>query len=117
MKKIENIIEALAKHEDADSIRVLEEIGTNSPLDEIRQLTSRALIRKNKHESLRVVILHKGKGINDLNTSVAMNAINELLALKDKEEAIKILDDTIEMHSENEVRENARSVRTLMAFS
>ena len=46
-----------------------------------------------------------------------MTAINELLALKDKKEAIKILDDTIKMHSEEDVRNTARSVRALMTFS
>ena len=46
-----------------------------------------------------------------------MRAINELLALKDKQEAIKILDDTISMHSEKEVQDTARSVKALMSFS
>ena len=34
-----------------------------------------------------------------------------------KEEALNILTDTVEMHSDEEVRENARSVRALMALS
>jgi len=39
-----------------------------------------------------------------------MSTINEILNLADKTEVVKILDDTIEMHSDEEVRENARSV-------
>ena len=46
-----------------------------------------------------------------------MASINELLALKDKNEAVKILDDTVKMHSDEEVRNTARSVRALMTFS
>ena len=116
-RRIRNIIEALGKHKDPEAVSVLSELGTNCPIDEIRELTSRALIRKNTHESLEVMIVNKGKGINDLSARVAMCAINELLALKDKQEAIKILDDTISMHSEKEVQDTARSVKALMSFS
>lgn len=116
--KIKNIIQALGQHKDSEAaIDLLTELGTNSPDDEIRELTAQALIRKNTHESLRVVLIHQGKGINDLSARVAMTAINELLALKDKNEAIKILDDTIKMHSEEDVKNTARSVRALMTFS
>lgn len=116
-RKIGNIIEALCQHEDADSIRVLEELGTNSSDDEIRELTARALVRKNQYQSLSVAITNKGKGINDMSTAVAMSTINELLALDNKQDAIQILSDTVEMHSDEEVRENARSVKALMALS
>lgn len=117
-KKIQNIILALGEHEDSHAaIDLLTELGTNSPNDEIREMTAQTLIRKNTHESLRVMLLSKGKGINDLSARVAMTSINELLALKDKAEAIKILDDTIKMHSEEDVRNTARSVRALMTFS
>ncbi len=117
-KKIRNIIQALGEHKDSqDAINLLTELGTNSPDDEIRELTAQTLIRKNTHESLRVVLISKGKGINDLSARVAMASINELLSLKDKSEAIKILDDTIKMHSEEDVRNTARSVRALMTFS
>ena len=44
-------------------------------------------------------------------------AINEILSLKDKSEVIKILDDTINMHSDEAVKENARSVKSLLALS
>ncbi|GBF22855.1 hypothetical protein tpqmel_0259 [Candidatus Gastranaerophilus sp. (ex Termes propinquus)] len=115
-RKINNIIEALSKHQDIDSIRVLDELGTNSEFDEVREQTSRALIRKNTHDALKVVIVNKGKGINDLSASVAMTTINELLALKDKCEALKVLEDTINLHSEKEVQDTARSVKALMTF-
>lgn len=117
-KKIQNIILALGEHADSEAaINLLTELGTNSADDEIREMTAQTLIRKNTHESLRVMLLSKGKGINDLSARVAMASINELLALKDKTEAIKILDDTIKMHSEEDVRNTARSVRALMTFS
>ena len=117
LKNVSNIIEGLGNHKDPESIQLLEEIGTNSSLDVIREMTSRALIKKNEHDALAVVITNKGKGINDLSTMVAMSTINELLGLKDKTEALKILTDTVEMHSDEEVRDNARSVKALMALS
>ena len=52
-----------------------------------------------------------------MSTAVAMSTINELLTLDNKDEAIQILTDTVEMHSDEEVRENARSVKALMALS
>ena len=116
-KNVLEIIDALEAHDDCDSIRVLEELGTNSPDNEVREYTSKALIRKNVHDSLKIVIINKGKGINDLSPAVAMSTINEILAIKDKTEVIKILDDTINMHSDETVRENARSVRSLLALS
>lgn len=116
-RKVNSIIEALAKHEDAQSINVLEQVGTNCENDEVRRLTSKALIKKNNQESLAVVISAKGKGINDLSTSVAMSAINELLQLKDKELAMDVLENTQSNHENEEVRETARSVKALMSFS
>ena len=116
-KNVIEIIDALREHKDNDSIRVLEEIGTNSPDNEVREYTSRALVKKNIHDSLKIVIINKGKGINDMSPSVAMSTINEILALKDKTEVIKILDDTINMHSDETVKENARSVKSLLALS
>lgn len=117
MRKLNNIIEGLSMHEDPKSVNVLEEIGTNSSIDVIREMTARALVKKNQHESLTVVITNKGKGINDMSTIVAMSTINELLSLEDKSEAMKVLEDTVEMHSDEEVRDNARSVKALMALS
>ena len=46
-----------------------------------------------------------------------MSTVNEILALDDKAEVIKILDDTINMHSVEEVRENAQSVKSLLTLS
>ena len=117
-QKIRNIIQALGEHKDSQAaIDILTELGTNSPDDEVRELTAQTLIRKNTHESLRVVLISKGQGLNDLSARVAMASINELLSLKDKSEAIRILDDTIKLHSEEDVRNTARSVRALMTFS
>ncbi len=99
LKKVSNIIEALGRH------------------DEIRELTARALIKKNSKESLEVVIKNKGKGINDLSARVAMTAINELLALKEKECAIEILEETLNSEGEQDVQDTARSVKALMSFS
>lgn len=115
-KKLNNVIEALAKHEDNSAVSVLEEIGTNCAEDEVRRLTAKALISRNTRESLSIVIASKGKGINDLNTSVAMGTINELLAMKDKSEALKVLNETEENSDEDSVKETARSVKALMDF-
>lgn len=114
---IEKIIDALEKHQDTDSVNVLEELGTNSQDSEIRERTAQALVRKNTHESLRVVLINQGKGINDMNPAVAMSTINEILSLDDKNETIKILNDTINLHSVEEVRENAQSVLSLLELS
>ncbi len=116
--KVSVIIEALGKNNDPDAVDVLEEIGTNSSIDDVREMTSRALVKRNDEKSLSVVITNRGKGINDLSTVVAMSTINELLSLEDKEQAMKILEDTINSEdSEDEIRENARSVKALMALS
>ncbi len=116
-KDVTNIIEGLRMNQDPRSIELLEDVGTNSKVDAIREMTSRALVKKNEHDSLSVVITNKGKGINDMSTVVAMSTINELLSLEDKSQAMKVLEDTVEMHSDEEVRDNARSVKALMALS
>ncbi len=116
--KVSNIIESLTINPSPDSVAVLEEIGTNSTIDEVRELTSRALVRRNEFESLSVVIENRGKGINDMSTVVAMSTINELLSLENKEEAMRVLENTISSeHFDDEVKENARSVKALMALS
>lgn len=117
VKNVTNIIEGLGQNENPETISILEDVGTNSKIDAIREMTSRALVKKNVHDSLKIVITNKGKGINDMSTIVAMSTINELLSLNDKSEAIKILEDTVNMHSDEEVRDNARSVKALMALS
>ena len=116
-KKLQNIIEALGKHQDENSIKLLEEFGTNCPVNEVRELTAKALIRKNTTDALSIVIAQKGKGINDLSAGVAMSAINELLSLNNKDEAMKVLEDTINNSGEKEVQDTARSVKALMSFS
>jgi len=116
-KKISNIINALSIHEDPESVKVLEEIGTNSSVDTVREMTARALVRKNNEEALKIVITSEGKGINDLSTLVAMSTINELLSLEDKETAMRILSEAVESDLEDELRDNARSVKALMALS
>ncbi len=117
MNTVRKIIDALSIHTDPESVNVLNEVGTNSAIDEVREMTSKALVKKNVHNALEIVIANQGKGINDLSTVVAMSTINALLSLEDKTEAIKILEDTVENHSEEEVRDNARSVKALMALS
>ena len=116
--KVSNIIESLTINPSPDSIAVLEEIGTNSSIDDVRELTSRAVVKRNEHDSLAVVISNRGKGINDMSTVVAMSTINELLSLENKEEAMKVLENTISSESfDEEVKENARSVKALMSLS
>lgn len=117
IKNVSNIIEGLGRNPNSEAISILEDVGTNSKIDEIREMTSRALVKRNETDSLKVVITNKGKGINDMSTVVAMSTINELLSLQDKTNAMKILEDTVEMHSDEEVRDNARSVKALMALS
>lgn len=116
VKDVTNIIEGLGINENPETISILEDVGTNSKIDAIREMTARALVKKNMHDSLKVVITNKGKGINDMSTVVAMSTINELLSLNDKSEAMKILEDTVNEHSDEEVRDNARSVKALMAL-
>lgn len=116
-KKVSKLIEELGRHEDSSAVSVLEDVGTNSSIDEVRRLTARALIKRNTPDSLAVVISRAGKGINDLSTNVAMSTINELLALKDKSQAMEVLDKVDEADWDENVKETARSVKALMAFS
>ncbi|MEI8128636.1 MAG: hypothetical protein WCG95_03360 [bacterium] len=116
-KKLNNIIEALSQHESGAAVEVLERVGTNCTDDEVRRLTARALVNRNTQDSLSVVILKNGKGINDLSTNVAMGTINELLALKDKSEALKVLENVQDSDCDEAIKETARSVKALMAFS
>lgn len=117
VKDVTNIIDGLGRNTNPETIAILEDVGTNSKVDAIREMTSRALVKKNMHDSLKVVITNKGKGINDMSTVVAMSTINELLSLNDKTEAMKILEETVDQNSDEEVRDNARSVKALMALS
>lgn len=116
--RVSDIIDSLTINPNPDAVAVLEEIGTNSSIDEVREMTARALVKRNETNSLSIVISNKGKGINDMSTVVAMSTINCLLSLEDKEEAMKVLESTISGEGiEEDVRENARSVKALMALS
>lgn len=116
--RVSDIIDSLTINPNPDAVTVLEEIGTNSSVDEVREMTARALVKRNEPNSLSVVISNRGKGINDMSTVVAMSTINCLLSLEDKEEAMKVLENTISGEGiEEDVRENARSVKALMALS
>ena len=115
--RVSDIIDSLTINPNPDAVGVLEEIGTNSSIDEVRELTSKALVKRNEFDSLSVVITNRGKGINDLSTVVAMSTINELLSLEDKEVAMSVLENTISGDFDEEVKENARSVKALMALS
>lgn len=116
--RVSDIIDSLTINPSSDAVAVLEEIGTNSSIDEVREMTARALVKRNEVASLSVVISNKGKGINDMSTVVAMSTINSLLSLEDKEIAMTVLENTISGEGvEEDVRENARSVKALMALS
>ena len=116
--RVSDIIDSLTINPSPDAVAVLEEIGTNSSIDEIREMTALALVKRNEPASLSVVISHRGKGINDMSTVVAMSTINCLLSLEDKQEAMNVLERTISGEEfEEEVRENARAVKALMALS
>lgn len=118
-EKLRNIIDALSKHEDNSAVAVLEDVGTNCSDEEVRRLTAKALVERNTKDSLSIVLLQEGKGVNDLNTGVAMSTINEILQLQDKSELLNILEDANNndaIFSES-IRETARSLKALVEFS
>ena len=117
MSKALKIIEALGRHEDAEAISVLRDLGTNSSRDDVREETAKALIRRNCEESLRIVIANQGKGINDLNAKVALSTVSSLLELQDKTELMRILNETIDSEQDESVRNTARSLRALINLS
>lgn len=116
-KQLTKIITALAQHENAAGLEVLERIGTNCSDDEVRTMTAKALVNRNTTESLSIVMTQPGKGINDLNTCVAMGTINAILALQNKENVMKVLAEAEENSQDERVRDTARSIKTLMALS
>lgn len=117
MYTVSEIIEALGKHADDNAVGVLEEVGTNSSDNEVRKMTAKALIERNTHEALKVLIINKGKGIHDYNENVANSVIEMLNKQQDKEEVLKILDDTIKLHSDNEVKSKAQQVKNMLLKS
>lgn len=117
MKNIGLIIEALEKNQDEDSVRVLEEVGTNNFMDEIREMTAKALINKNSDCSLKAIINNNGKGINDLSERVRNSTIEALLNLENKEMVLNILNETIEQHCDEQVKNRAIEVRQMLENS
>jgi len=111
------IIEALGIKKDEEAIDVLRDLGTNSPIEEVREKTAVALIKHNCEKSMRVLVANEGKGINDLNTKVALSTVGKLVELKDKTSLMKVLDETIENESSDEVKTTARSLRALITLS
>jgi len=117
MYTVSDIIAALGKHSDEAAIGVLEKVGTNCSDNEVRKMTAKALIQRNTHDSLKVLIINKGKGIHDYNEDVSKSVVGMLKAQKDKSETLKILEDTIEFHSDNEVKEKSEEVRNIIINS
>lgn len=114
ISEMSKIIEALGRHSDSSAVSVLEEVGTNSSDDMIRELTANALIHRNTNDSLKVVLIYKGKGIHDLSANVAASAIDSLMSLSDKSEALRILDEAIRTHFDESIRMRACEVRDLI---
>ncbi|MDD3594542.1 MAG: hypothetical protein PHX18_07940 [Candidatus Gastranaerophilales bacterium] len=117
MKNALKIIEALGRHDDMNAVAVLEDVGTNSAKEEIRTETAKALIRRNSCDALRILLTKQGKGVHDLSTKVAMTTVNGLLALEDKTELLKIIDETISHNKEEEFLNTAKSLRALINLS
>lgn len=111
MYTVSDIIDALGKHSDESAIGVLEEVGTNSSNNEIRKMTAKALIERNTHNALRVLLINKGKGIHDYNEDVSSSVVEMLKNIEDNAETLRILEDTINFHSDEEVRAKSRFVR------
>jgi len=59
--KVKRIIEVLSHHTDLESISVLEELGTNAADNEVRELTSQALVRKITTMLYQLLLLTKEK--------------------------------------------------------
>ena len=52
IKNVTNIIEGLGQNENPETISILEDVGTNSKIDAIREMTSRALLTKEKESMI-----------------------------------------------------------------
>jgi hypothetical protein len=46
--RVSDIIDSLTINPSSDAVSVLEEIGTNSSIDEVREMTARALVKRNE---------------------------------------------------------------------
>jgi len=113
--EISKIIEALGRHSDGSAVEILEEVGTNSCDDIIRELTAKALINRNTNDSLKIVLVYKGKGIHDLSAEVAETSINSLKSLNDKSEAFKILSETINSDYDEAIKTKAKEVMEIIS--
>ena len=49
--RVSDIIDSLTINPSSDAVSVLEEIGTNSSIDEVREMTARALVKRNEVSS------------------------------------------------------------------
>lgn len=116
MKDSLDLIKALEIHSDTDSIHVLERIGTNNVNDKIREATAIALVNKNTVDSLKVILLKKGKGINDLSPQVVDTTIKHLNKLKDKTQVNKLLDDAIDSETCDKIKERALLVKQMLSI-
>lgn len=115
MYNISEIIEALGKHPDSSAVGVLEEIGTNCSDNEVRKMTAKALIERNTHESLKILLINRGKGIHDYQKDVFEDVTGLLKNMTDKSEVIKILNDTINLHSDMDVKSRAKTIKELLS--
>ena len=50
VKNVSNIIEGLGMNPNSECIGILEDVGTNSKIDAIREMTSRALVKRNEED-------------------------------------------------------------------
>ena len=116
-EKALKIIEALGRHKDEESIDILRDLGTNSEREDVREETISALIRKNSDKAYRILVANEGKGINDLSTKVALSAVGKLVQLQDKEELLRVLDETINGDYAEEIKTTARSMKALITLS
>jgi len=117
MSELSKIIEALGRHSDGSAVDVLEEIGTNSSEDMIRELTAKALISRNTNDSLKIALIYEGKGIHDLSIQVAESAVDSLKSLNDKSEVFKILEETINSDINESIKSRAKQVKDLISAS
>ena len=56
VRDVTNVIEGLGLNPNPETISILEDVGTNSKIDAIREMTARALVKKNMHDALKVEI-------------------------------------------------------------
>lgn len=52
-----------------------------------------------------------------MSARVAMSSINEILEMEDKSKVLEVLDETLENSQIQQVKDTARSVKTLITYS